>query len=185
MKTQRLWKSALVLLTGIATVLPNSVMAGDAPVNAEVRKPAVQVRDVSLDADGTLTGYVVDAQGKPEALESVTIHQGRTTVATVKTNEKGQFAAKGLKGGVYQVSSNKGAALFRVWKNGTAPKQASKLALVVNDQGIARAQGEGGLLGLGGGGAGLGGASLATVGIGAGIIAGVTVAVVEATDNSN
>ncbi len=185
---QRRWKCALVLLTGLSVVVPNAVVAGEAPLGHEVRKLALQIRDVTLDANDVLSGYLVDVQGKPQANAAVVIHQGRKQVALTKTNAKGQFETRGLKGGVYQVSSEKGASLFRVWKNGTAPRQASKLALVVTDQNVVRAQPNGGFLGLGGGGGGLGGlggVSLTTVGIGAGIIAGTTIAVIEATDNSN
>lgn len=177
---QLLWKSTLVLLTGFAVVLPNSLMADQVPSGKEVREPAVRIRDVSLNADGVLAGYLVDAQGKPEAAAPVAIHQGRKQIAVAKTNAKGHFEVQGLKGGVYQVSSKKGSALFRVWKNGTAPKQASKLALVVNDQTVVRAQLEG--LGLGGLG---GGVSLTTLGIGAAIITGTTIAIVEANDNED
>jgi hypothetical protein len=187
MRLQYLWKNPLVLLTVFSVALPNLAVSGNVPAGQEVRRPALQIRDVTLDADGVLSGYLVDIQGRPQADVPVAIHQGRKQVALTKTSAKGQFEARGLKGGVYQVSSEKGASLFRVWKNGTAPKQASKLALVVTDQGVVRAQTEGGFLGLGGGGGlgGLGGVSLTTVGIGAGIIAGTTIAVIEANDNSN
>lgn len=184
MKIQRLWKNALVMLTGLSIALPASAMAEQAPAAHEVRKPASQIRDVTLDANDVLSGYLVDAQGKPEVAAAVAIHQGRKQVALTKTNARGLFEVKVSKGGVYQVTSEKGTALFRIWKNGTAPKQASRLALVVTDQNVVRAQPNGGLFGLGGTG-GLGGVSLTTVGIGAGIIAGTTVAVIEATDNSN
>ncbi|MBI1310585.1 hypothetical protein GC176_04690 [bacterium] len=186
MRIQRLWKSTLVILTGIAVALPGPVMAGQAPSGEEAREkeargPAVQIRDVSLDAGGVLSGYLVDAQGKPEAESPIQIHQGRKQIAVAKTNARGHFEVRGLKGGVYQVSSSKGSSLFRIWKNGTAPKQASRLALVVNDDPVVRAQ-PGGFLGLGGFG---GGASLTTLAIGAGVIAGGTIAIVEATNNDN
>ncbi len=173
---QRLWKSALVLLAGLSVVLPGPVMAGEAAPKHEVHKPAQKIRDVTLDADGVLSGYLVDVQGKPEAAAAVAVLQGRKQVALTKTNAKGQFEVKGLKGGVYQVTSQKGTAVFRVWKNGTAPKQASKLALLVNDQSVVRAQLEG---------LGLGGVSTTTIVVGGAIVGGVTYAIVEASDNSN
>jgi hypothetical protein len=176
MSIQRLWKSALVLLTGLSIVLPSSAMAGQTPAPREVRKPASLVRDVTLDANGVLSGYLVDAQGKPEAAAAVAIHQGRKQLALTKTNARGLFEVKGLKGGVYQVTSEKSTAVFRVWKNGTAPKKASKLALLVTDQPVVRAQFEG---------LGLGGLTTTTLVVG-GVIAGATIyAVTEANDNSN
>ena len=157
MRTQHLAKFAFVMLTGFSLILPDSVMAGQAPASEETRKSSAKIRDVSLNQDGVLSGYLLDTQGKPEAAAPVAIHQGRRQIALTKTNAKGLFEVKGLKGGVYQVTSQKGSSAFRVWKNGTAPKQASKLALLVTNQNIVRAQPGSGLLGLGGGGGGLGG----------------------------
>ncbi len=181
MVNQHLGKSVLVLVTGFAMLLPASATAGQAPARSETGESAVQIKDVSLDGQGVLSGYVVDAQGKPEATTAVKIRQGRRQVAVAKTNAKGHFAVKGLKGGVYQMSSKKGSQIIRVWKHGTAPKKSSRLALLVNDQKVVRAQilDELGLVGLGGGG------NLATIGIGAAIITGTTIAVVEATDDDD
>ncbi|MHC4874964.1 MAG: hypothetical protein ACYTGL_00610 [Planctomycetota bacterium] len=181
MVTQRDWKSVLVLLTGFAALLPGSADAGQAPARTKSREAARQIKDVSLDTRGVLSGYLVDRQGKPETSTAVTIRQGRRQIARAKTNAKGHFEVQGLKGGVYQMSSKQGSQIIRVWKHGTAPKKASRLALLVNDQTVVRGQilDELGLTGLGGGG------SLATVGIGAAIITGTTIAVVEATDDDD
>lgn len=176
---QRLWKCALVVLTGLSVVLPETVtVAKDAEVT-QARKPALRVQDVSLDDDGTLRGVVVDGQGRPQPSTAVSIRQGRRHTVTVRTSDRGRFEVRGLKGGVYQVSSPEGASLLRVWKHGTAPKQASRLALVVNDSNVVRGQLITGIPFLGGG------VSLPTIAIAGGVIAGTTVAIVEATDDDD
>lgn len=176
MRIQRLPKVALVLLTGLSTLLPGSVMAGQTSAPKGAQKSSAKIRDVSLNAEGVLSGYLVDVQGKPEVAASVAIHQGRKQIALAKTNARGLFEVKGLKGGVYQVTSQKGTGLFRVWKNGTAPKKASKLALLVNDDSVVRAQFESLRLGE---------ISDTTLIVGGLIIGGTIWAIVEADDNSN
>ena len=139
-----LWKTTLVLLGTIGTVLPQQlVLAGDvsaAPAAKQAKQTKDAILDVTLDKAGSLTGYVVDAQGKPQANEVVRVMQGRTEVAKATTNAKGQFEVKGLRGGVYGIVSAKGTTGYRVWTSNAAPKTAKQFAVVVKDNQLVRAQ---------------------------------------------
>ena len=146
MKSRDLWKSALVVLATAGTVLPGSLLtAGDAMATAgssqqtarhaqqtaKKKKTAPIISDVSLGEKGELTGFILDGQGKAVAKSKVVVSFGRKVIAKTTTNETGQFRVSGLRGGIYQIAHADGVAVFRVWKNGTAPKSARQNALVV------------------------------------------------------
>lgn len=147
MKSRDLWKSALVVLATAGTVLPGSLLtAGDAMATAgssqqtarhaqqtakKKKKTAPIISDVSLGEKGELTGFILDGQGKAVAKSKVVVSFGRKVIAETTTNETGQFRVSGLRGGIYQIAHADGVAVFRVWKNGTAPKSARQNALVV------------------------------------------------------
>lgn len=136
-----LWKTTLVLMGTIGIVLPQQlVLAGDTTPTAAAKQTKDAILDVSLDKAGSLSGFVVDAQGKPQANQVVRVMQGRTEVAKATTNAKGQFEVKGLRGGVYGIVSAKGATGYRVWTSNAAPKTAKQFAVVVKDTQLVRAQ---------------------------------------------
>ncbi len=141
MTKSTLLKTALVLLAGVGTALPQQVVAGE--VAAKPVQAKTSILDVKLDQQGALTGYVVSEQGKPQVDQKVTIRQGRNIVADVTTDAKGRFEAKGLKSGVYQIESAKGSTAYRVWSDKSAPKTSKDYAVVVSGkQQIVRAQGD-------------------------------------------
>lgn len=148
MKTNQIWKAALLLLV-VGVAASSQAMAGEAKVAA---KPAIQ--DISLNQHGRMVGSLVDAQGRPISNKEVVVHQGRKEVAKAVTNTKGQFEVAGLKGGVYEVTSERGTSTYRVWTAEAAPKASRSTALVVAGQQTVRAQtgleGLGGLGGVGG-----------------------------------
>ena len=178
MKSSRQWKNVVMLLTGISVICRCSLMAEQVEAARQFRQRPIQIRDVALDTSGTLTGFLIDPQGQPEAAVPVMIHEGKRRIAIVETNARGQFRVTGLKGGVYQISSPKGTALFRLWKNGTAPRKASEYAIVVIDAKVVRGQSPMRLFGPGG--------SLMPLGIGLGIAAAIAIPVaVHNADNDD
>ena len=141
MKNMSLWKTTLVLLGTLGTLVPQQlVLAGDVSAAPAAKQAKDAILDVSLDKAGSLSGYVVDAQGKPQANEVVRVMQGRTEVAKATTNAKGQFEVKGLRGGMYGIVSAKGTTGYRVWTSNAAPKTAKQFAVVVKDTQLVRAQ---------------------------------------------
>lgn len=178
MKRKSQWKTAVVLLTGISVVWPGSLMAEETRPERRSTQTVFRTRDVSLGTSGTLTGFLVGPQGQPEVATSVVIHRGKRRIAVVKTDARGRFEVTGLKGGVYQVSSPKGSALFRLWKDGTAPRMAAECAVVVIDAKVVRGQSPLRLFGSGG--------RLTTLGIGLGIAAAIAIPVaVHNSDNGD
>lgn len=159
MKSRQLWKYALLVLGTLSTVVPPSlVTATDRTIVAtratnqssadSGKAEAVEVHDVSLGIAGELTGYILDGQGKAVAGSRVIVGLGRNSVAESTTDASGRFRIDGLRGGVYQIVHADGVSVVRVWKNGTAPKNAKNNALIVAGKRQVRGQSEAGLLSL-------------------------------------
>lgn len=152
MKSRELWKSALVLVATLGIVLPSSPLTAanagrsgnskksskSSPKNAKGNVAAIQ--DVSLNADGSFTGLIVDGLGKPVARSRVVVRNGREVIAEAHTNNAGQFHVERLRGGVYEISHPQGMAVSRVWSDGTAPKSVAKNGRLVTHRSHSRDQ---------------------------------------------
>jgi hypothetical protein len=135
------WAGALAAL---GMVLPSSVMAA-APVAATpaakaplAAAPAVAVNDIALRPGGVLLGQVVDQQGVAKAGTPVTIEFAGKEVARTTTDERGVFAAQGLRGGQYKINTVEGSSECRLWAADTAPPSARPAALVVTGNDLVR-----------------------------------------------
>jgi TolA-binding protein len=160
MKVRNVLKSALAALACFGTLIPQQSLnaAQSAPEatasKADADSQAKKVTDIELDQQGRLRGFLVDTNGKPEALKKVQIRQGKKLLAETKTDRNGEFQVSKLRGGVYQIVSKDQAAVVRVWSNGTAPPKSKDAVLLVTGK-VARGQGfipggtVAGLLGLG------------------------------------
>jgi hypothetical protein len=104
------------------------------------------VVDVKLQDGGVLYGQVVDSQGAPRANLPVAVLAADQQVAASKTGSDGTFAFRGLRGGVYQVTTPEGYGVCRVWAPLTAPPNAQNGVMLVAGQGLVRAQGLGGFI---------------------------------------
>ncbi len=166
MKVRTALKSALAALACAGTLIPQTTLnAADIDSQPETEKaaeasPVKKITDVELDRQGRLIGVLVDRNGNPESLKKVQIHQGNKVVSEIKTDREGRFQVSKLRGGIYQIVSEKQAAVVRVWSNGTAPPKSKNAVLLVTGE-VARGQGFipggtiAGLLGVGVGIAGL------------------------------
>jgi hypothetical protein len=113
------------------------------------------VTDVALARGGVLAGKIVDRQGAPQAGQTIrVIHQGQV-IGTAQTDTRGEFAIADLRGGVYQVETEQGAGVYRLWADQTAPPAANDGVLVVHGDDAVRGNacnpcgsGGGGLLGV-------------------------------------
>jgi hypothetical protein len=125
---------ALVACCGL--ILPQSVLEAGTPVpKTPVSAKAPTVMDVSLAADGSIVGQLINNQGRALKDEVVSFWQGNSKIATIKVGPKGTFVVRNLKGGLYRVATKNGQALVRVWSNKTAPPSAkTKLTLVAGQQ---------------------------------------------------
>jgi hypothetical protein len=123
MKTVRVIRSVFVSLATIGLCVPSVALAAD---------PAPQpvVSDIALANGGTLQGRLIDLQGGSVAGVPVSLRTQDRVVATTTTEKDGQFAVKGLNGGVYQVAAAQGQGVYRFWTDGTAPPSAKSGAIV-------------------------------------------------------
>jgi hypothetical protein len=97
------------------------------------------VIDVALAEGGALVGQVVDAQGAPIVAAAVSVRSAGRDILQVRTNSRGEFAAAGLKGGVYEVVAGRHHGVYRLWAPGTAPPSANRGVMAVSGE-VIRAQ---------------------------------------------
>ncbi len=104
--------------------------------------PATEAnKDVALRTGGLLVGQVVDQQGVAKAGTPVSIQFAGKEVVQTTTDANGVFAAKGLRGGQYQLVTPQGGTVCRLWAADTAPPSAKPAALVVSGNEVVRGQG--------------------------------------------
>lgn len=122
----------------VGMIIPTAALAGDASKQV---KPGI---DIALSKGGLFVGQVVDAQGVAQAKSEVSIrYQGKEVVRTT-TDKNGVFAAKGLRGGQYEVVAANHSAPVRMWASKTAPPSARGAAMIVTGSQTANAQFGGG-----------------------------------------
>jgi hypothetical protein len=136
------FRVVLVITLTVGFVFPRNLV-----IAAGVGEPPT-IRDVALHQDGLLLGQVLSKDGTPVAGVPVTISRENRVLGTATTNEKGIFAFRGLKGGVYQLTSANGVVAYRVWQSQTAPPGASPAAIVVAGEDAVRGQLGCGYLGM-------------------------------------
>ncbi|MEM9187292.1 MAG: carboxypeptidase-like regulatory domain-containing protein [Planctomycetota bacterium] len=102
--------------------------------------PSTTQGDIALRDGGLLVGQVVDAQGKPLAEAAVSVRLGHNEIVITTTDKNGVFAAKGLRGGEYQVVTGGGQVAYRLWAPQTAPPAASNGALIVTGHDVVNGQ---------------------------------------------
>jgi hypothetical protein len=118
----RTWVTAAACWAIIFSPVATAAPAGQAPL----------VADVALTDGGVLTGQVVTAQGAPVAEAPVVVSLQGREVIRVASNADGAFAAPGLKGGVYQVSTPDSSGVYRLWAPRTAPPAARQGVMIVS-----------------------------------------------------
>ena len=131
---------AMLFVVGFSLSCSLTTNAGDtAP--AIPAKTEIDIRDISLLADGVLTGYVVNSQGQPVSSAEVVVSFGRRVIAKVKTHPKtGVFSVHKLRGGVHTVVVNGQTTIVRFWPEASAPPSSRpKLTIVTKDK-VVRAQ---------------------------------------------
>ena len=189
MKSRDLWKSAFLIIGAAGIVLPTSFVNAAAPATRSnvaaktagvssskaPKKAALKILDVSLGQNGELTGFVLDDQGKAVVGSRILVRLGKKTIAEMSTDAAGQFRVGGLRGGVYQIVHADGVSVFRVWKNGTAPRSAKAKALIIAGKRLVRGQNEVGALSM---------IQPATLASGAAAITGITLGVIGISEAS-
>ncbi|HTM54316.1 MAG TPA: carboxypeptidase-like regulatory domain-containing protein [Pirellulales bacterium] len=132
------WISVFGTLLPTPTVCAQDVAPASPPATAAAAEPAVL--DISLQQGGILSGVVVDGQGAPMIEKEVTVLQSGKVVARTTSNAKGEFAVRGLRGGVYQVIAGQGGTTLRAWEGNAAPPAAKPGAMIVGSGSVVRGQ---------------------------------------------
>lgn len=145
MKGMQFIKAVIVSLATLGVVMPQAgVLAATksrAPARSSVRIVRTgDVADVTLAADGTFSGRIVDHSGMPLANSEVVIRQGSREIARTRSDARGAFAVKNLRSGEYFVASGKTEGRFHLWMKDSAPKVSRDHALLVMGENGARGQ---------------------------------------------
>jgi hypothetical protein len=110
------------------------------PPAVQANQPGFGPTDVALRPGGILVGQVVDQQGIAKAGTEVSIRFAEHEVVRTTTDLNGVFAAQGLRGGQYQLLTEDGVSVCRLWAPDTAPPAARPAALVVSGNTAVRGQ---------------------------------------------
>ncbi len=130
MKFQAIGKfAASAACVAMALPLPAFAVAPTAPAT----------NDVALRAGGLLVGQVLDQQGVAKAGTPVSVQFAGKEVVNTTSDANGVFAAKGLRGGQYQLVTPQGGSVCRLWAPDTAPPSARPAALVISGNEVVRA----------------------------------------------
>ena len=131
------WVTALTVTLQVVT--PFGVHAEDptALSRPNVATP-MAIRDVRLDAAGALHGQLLTPEGAPLANTRVTLGQFNKPVGETSTDQDGNFALTGVRGGTYELRSPEASAWVRVWTADSAPPAATKAALLVSKRDTVR-----------------------------------------------
>ncbi len=139
MKAFRAIKLPVTLAVCLGMALP-APMAQGADTDKPSRQPSLEVTDVSLDAQGTLQGVVVDIHGAPQPAAKVVLVQQKREVGRVQTDQLGRFRVTGLRSGVYMLQSGGQGRFVRAWSDKKAPPNAKPVALMITGDGVVRGQ---------------------------------------------
>lgn len=107
-------------------------------LGGQFAQAANRIGDVALQPGGRLQGQVLDQQGTVQPHARVTIGQQGEAVAVTQTNDQGHFAVHGLPAGVYQVHTEMGVGVYRLWAPQTAPPAAQDSILLVHSNNVVR-----------------------------------------------
>lgn len=144
MTDPRFIKGMAIGVASIGLALPNNAILAESrpgPAQAGRTEPAAAAfEDIALTAGGTLTGRVVDSTGTPTEGAQVLLHQGKDLIGETVSDKSGTYSFKGLRGGIYQLTSADSHRAVRVWKDNTAPPGARDMALLVTGANGARGQ---------------------------------------------
>lgn len=138
MKKSDVFRMGVMWLAVVGMMLPSTVL-GAPPAIGQRTFATRKVRDIALGPGGTLSGRVVDIQGRAFSNVPVQIHRGEHLVAHIVTDTGGQFSASQLAGGTYSVSTPNQQDTVRVWLAGAAPPIAAR-TLEMTDGQIIRGQ---------------------------------------------
>lgn len=126
-----------LLIAGLANPTLAASPSKDAAANSKDRPTAI---DVVLTNDGLLAGQLVDPAGNAIEGAAIWLHTPSAPPVKAMTNGRGQFAYRGVPGGVVVVQAGAEAKLTRVWARHTAPPKVQSGVLMVAKRDVLRGQ---------------------------------------------
>lgn len=133
------WRRLIVMTMIVSLTVFPPLAAAQSPV-PEVPVAGASMLDVALSADGRLTGQLKDRDGKPLRGVELVCQGSRATQQRTLSDDTGHFEFRGLRGGVYLMSTAAGARAVRLWAPGTAPPAARTTLRLVADSDVVRGQ---------------------------------------------
>lgn len=153
----------LVSCSLVGMLLPQACLAAVAQANQVAARNATV--DLTLSAQQTIEGQLVDGNGAAQAKNPIVLISQGQIVSKAVTAANGQFSIPVAKAGVYQISDGKSETTVRVWTASAAPPSAKPGLLLVTGTSTERGA--------------LDNRTISAL-IGIGVFAGVTAAVVAA-----
>jgi hypothetical protein len=126
MKRIRVAQGVAAWLAAVGMCFPGTVLAAAPAAGA--------VQDVALEKGAILLGRVVDVQGAGVAGVLVSLQYQEREVAAVTTDRDGQFAVRGVRGGVYVAATRQATGAYRLWTSDAAPPTAETRLVLVQGQ---------------------------------------------------
>jgi len=154
MKLKNFLKTAATGLASLGMLLPGNLAAAQpaatigtadqaarsAKISAEATRKRVRVIDVELDRSGNLAGEVIDARKQSVKQALISVRTAKKELGRSLSSQTGSFTVRSLPAGTFYIVAGSGHGVYRLWKNGTAPKKALKKIRLVSDRAVVRAQ---------------------------------------------
>jgi len=122
-----------ICLTLAAVMSVGTPLMGAGPL--EIRSTDVALRG------GQLTGRVLNTEAQPVAKLPIQLIHEDTVIATVTSDEKGEFAVRGLRSGGHVIRIGSNQHPVRFWGAQAAPPAAASNISIVVDEQVVRGQG--------------------------------------------
>ena len=141
MKSLRNTFHVFLILTVLSWHLPIRAMAQTSPSAGPQQTLTEEIQPIEIVLHrGTLSGIVMDSNGKPAAGRTVVLGRNGKVLAKVRAGNNGRFQFNKMKAGDFQIATNDSAAFLRCVNAGAASKDAVKQVLLSRQAMIERGQ---------------------------------------------
>ena len=114
--------------------------SSEARPKASSARRKVQIIDVELAKDGSLHGDIINARKQSVKDAVVSVRTAKQELGRALSDKDGAFSVQKLPTGTFYIVAGSSHGVYRLWKAGTAPKNAKKRIRFISDRAIIRAQ---------------------------------------------
>ncbi|MBC8289182.1 MAG: carboxypeptidase regulatory-like domain-containing protein [Planctomycetes bacterium] len=104
------------------------------------KRSKIRVIDVELTKDGRLQGQVINAKKESVKEAVVSVRTAKQEIGRSLSTESGKFSIEKMPAGTFYIVAGSGHGVYRLWKNGKAPKSARNSIRIVSDRAVIRGQ---------------------------------------------